>query len=537
MPSTLSFLDLPIEARLKVYSYAGLIRHCPIDLAAPRRSTLLLDNSMTGPYGNFIPHNCWLFDEGHDRFEGGNSHRHPLNCFCPDLPTALLLVSEEAISILVGRNKFILRAHTGPDLTLLQTMNLRALAAMTSLLVRLNCWPCPRGHNDGDPPERSTRCRTCDTPKALSDPVLNEASHEGQDLIQRWRIICKRLSSVIAPGQLRFTFICDVISLKTAEQVVEPLLTLPRLQQCTIRLGRERNNEIRALAERVSFQATGTFVPRSGFPFERLPRELRWRILSFTHLTAPGTYHSDWDIFRIKGGKFSGRGFYSNPTTCCWKCTDTFADCCCPKSYASYSASCVCRMLPFALFSVSKQMYEDAFQVFYLNVFFEFHSDPEDTLFFLKGLPTHALRLLRRLRFLFGETDLSEWNRRNYTQKWQNLVFFIKENLDVPNLSIEIDTNIGASELCLFIDDFEETRFLYDIYCEIGRALRILPNLNDLWFNNGWFVNLGPLLAREVIGERYKEREDLAQQPGQRRLKGQWEVPIWWYKRDVESNL
>jgi hypothetical protein len=182
-------------------------------------------------------------------------------------------------------------------------------------------------------------------------------------------------------------------------------------------------------------------------------------------------------------------------------------------------------------------MYEDAFQVFYLNVFFEFHSDPEDTLYFLKGLPTHALRLLRRLRFLFGETDLSEWNRRNYTQKWQNLVFFIKENLDVPNLSIEIDTNIGASELCLFIDDFEETRFLYDIYCEIGRALRILPNLNDLWFNNGWFVNLGPLLAREVIGERYKEREDLAQQPGQRRLKGQWEVPIWWYKRDVESNL
>src|SRR5882757_8403616 len=34
-------------------------------------------------------------------------------------------------------------------------------------------------------------------------------------------------------------FICDVDSLQTAEQVLESLLTLPKLQQGTIRLGRK----------------------------------------------------------------------------------------------------------------------------------------------------------------------------------------------------------------------------------------------------------------------------------------------------------
>jgi hypothetical protein len=117
-------------------------------------------------------------------------------------------------------------------------------------------------------------------------------------------------------------------------------------------------------------------------------------------------------------------------------------------------------------------------------------------------------------------------NKRNYPQKWRNLVVFIKENFDVRNLSIKIDTNIAVSDLCFLIDDFGGTRFVYDIYYEIGSTLRMLPDLDVLWFNNVWFVDLGPLLTSTVIGERYKERKYSAQQSGQRRLKKQWEVPI-----------
>ena len=61
------------------------------------------------------------------------------------------------------------------------------------------------------------------------------------------------------------------------------------------------------------------------------------------------------------------------------------------------------------------------------------------------------------------------------------------------------------------------------------RTLQLIPELGDLWFENGWFVQLGPLLAREVIGDRYKPRREGSEpgQPGTR----QWVVPVWWIDR------
>ena len=99
-------------------------------------------------------------------------------------------------------------------------------------------------------------------------------------------------------------------------------------------------------------------------------------------------------------------------------------------------------------------------------------------------------------------------------RKWRNLVIFI-ENFDVPNRSIKINTNTALGDLCFLIGDFGETRFVYDIYYEIGSTLRMLSDLDGLWFNNEWFVDLGPILTSTVNGERHKEREDSAQQSGQ----------------------
>jgi hypothetical protein len=77
------------------------------------------------------------------------------------------------------------------------------------------------------------------------------------------------------------------------------------------------------------------------------------------------------------------------------------------------------------------------------------------------------------------------------------------------------------------------SRFLYDIYCDLGRALHSIPDLNDLYFDNGWFVDLGPLLARDIIGdEKYKPR------PGPeygRRFSIAWVIPVWWYQWPTTS--
>lgn len=99
--------------------------------------------------------------------------------------------------------------------------------------------------------------------------------------------------------------------------------------------------------------------------------------------------------------------------------------------------------------------------------------------------------------------------------------------MKVPNLSIEIDTG-GAFDLCLFMDHVNETGFLFEIYCEIGDTLMMLPDLGDLSFVNGWFQDLGYLLAKRMVGERRKEKvEDETEEYRQR----WWGSPNVWYER------
>lgn len=494
MPTCPSFLDLPFQARLNIYAYSGLLRPCPIDIG----STVAVS-----PDGSPSEPRCWLYPDSDSvrRFHGRSNHNgfiHGLGCVCPGIPTALLRVSRaiyaEAISVFASRNKFLLRAHTGPDLILLQTMSGDILSAMTSLLVRLNSWPCRRGHSMNEDIDDCETCEICYTPLSQADPAMDATTQEGQDLIECWTTICKRMSLVIRPGRLKLAFFCDVDSIETARQVIDPLRNLPTLDQCTIRLGREKDSNLRRLAEDTSDEMTQKLLPIPGpFPFERLPRELRHRILSFTDL-AFGKYHEDYNAVRISGCKLNmGRAYSINDATitdsCCWECTDTLVDCCCPKRYAAYSAPCVCRQLPLLdLFSVSKHMFEDAFQVFYSNNCFEFPHDPKYALVFLTSQSKEALSLIRRLRFVFHLLDVVQWDCSGYSEHWQSLVRFIKDNFNVPNLSIEINT-IGARE---FLRGGDASRsIIYDMYCDIWRALHLMPNLNDLYFEN--HPDLGPL--------------------------------------------
>src|SRR5262249_40196883 len=154
----------------------------------------------------------------------------------------------------------------------------------------------------------------------------------------------------------------------SGSQVMKAFAALPVLKECTIRLGRRRNNDLRSLARDTSLRMTRAFVPKPHFPYERLPQELRLRILDFTHLRAHGAYHDRYKPLRIEQSKLvKGNVIHVHRPICCSKCTETFADCCCPTTRASYSASCECRLLPFDLFLVSKQMYQDALITFYSN--------------------------------------------------------------------------------------------------------------------------------------------------------------------------
>jgi len=144
----LTFLDLPSEARRSIYALAGLSRSCPIDLLArePRSNNRARGSGSSGP--------CWqvMRRDGHwSACPGGGEFP---TCACPRLPLELLRVSrrvgDEALGVLLRTNRFVVCACAArPDMLAPLAAHIPEahLARMARLVVRLNYWPCPWGHD------------------------------------------------------------------------------------------------------------------------------------------------------------------------------------------------------------------------------------------------------------------------------------------------------------------------------------------------------------------------------------------------------
>ncbi|PSS10877.1 hypothetical protein M430DRAFT_180225 [Amorphotheca resinae ATCC 22711] len=525
MPPTISFLDLPLQARLKIYSYSGWLRPCPIELVT-------LEPYHGAPSSRQAVHTECLYIQRKTGCHISIDRERP-DCVCAKLPTQLLFVSRaihaETFSIFYGQNKFVLRAQVADDLTPLRELSIHALSAMTSLLIRLKCWPCPRGHEESRPD--GLFCLTCGTPTLLGTAALSSTDQTGRDLVREWGTLCRYLSSAISPGQLRFTFICDVEDLDTGRQVIEPLLGLPTLKQCNIRLGRQRNYQLSALAQETSLRMMGLLGPKlDPFPFGRLPRELRLYILGFTHLGRRG-YRADGDNhLRIQGSKLACQTDGPLRKSCCRQCTETLIDCCCPNRRASYSRDCDCRLFPFELALVNRQFHQDAMEVLFSQNCFDFFQDPEETISFLSRLPKGALSYIRRVQFQISEDEVVHWDEWDYSRKWDRLITFVKDNLELSRLSIVII--LETWDLGLFRES-EQNRFIYDVYCQVTRTSRMIRGVYDIRFELGWFIGLEPLMAKAVMGEKYINRHPETHIPLRDRDQSFFKVPTWYNPSDL----
>ncbi len=537
-----TFLDLPEATKLKIYDLCGLIRPCPIDLTPPRPSSveLQLRRERGAVFGTL----CYV---PMAKSRSLITHTNYLDCSCPGIPIQLFLVSKaiykDAYAIFYGRNKFVLRAHNAAHLNPLESLTPQAISTMNFLLIRLNCWPCPWGHDDV---YLHDGCQVCSTPVADSDPILRLDSQAGQEIATTWRRLCLKLSTHIIPGQSNFVFICDIELYEDAEQIIAPLKLFPRLKKCTIRLGRPDLSlpnalSLRSIARDVSLKMTGEFIPQKKFSWEKLPRELRLQILNYTHLGAFGNHLPKFSPIRILDNKLHGDYFIAK---CCKRCTFTFADCCCPTIHASYSASCQCRLLPLELFTVSKQMYTDASEILYSKNSFAFRGDPLGPITFFESLPTGAVGLIRYVEFAFDEDDILEWEERGLPEKWSKFVEYIKSNMNVPQLSLTIDLT-DAIEIIRLNEDEDNAgteeedlwaKFVYDIYWEVACTLSTLEGLADVWFELAYWMGLKPLLEQKVMGKRWgemavlRDRRKDHEQKKDGYFKPLWTIPRWHHR-------
>lgn len=181
--STPPLLRLPPKIRERIYFFAGLIRECPVAIV---------------PFGKYTTHFCpWGQRPAIDMcaLELRKSSRSPVRvatyaeCLCPKFPKKLLLVCKqlhrEVEEILYGENKFFIQAQEKlENLNVLRTISTNAVWSLCHLLVRLNSWPCIRGHSS--PFSNPKACLICGSSARRADLEI-PTYRRSQQIIERGR--------------------------------------------------------------------------------------------------------------------------------------------------------------------------------------------------------------------------------------------------------------------------------------------------------------------------------------------------------------
>ncbi|CAG9948236.1 unnamed protein product [Clonostachys rosea f. rosea IK726] len=462
-------LRLPPKIRERIYFFAGLIRECPVAIVPFGKPTACFMPSRRRPAIDMCA------------FELRKSTRSPVRvatsaeCLCPKFPKQLLLVCKqlhrEVEEILYGENKFVIPAQDeAENLKVLNTISTNAVRSLRHLLVRLNSWPCIRGHSS--PFSNPKACLICGSSANRAD--LEIPTHKrSQQIIETWENVCGRLAnSDIASGQLHLEFVCDVEDLQTAQRVLKPLELLPCLKQCGIRLGRRPERELRSLARITSEKLTRKNQNTEGFLFFDLPREIRLQILRHTNTGPSSDSLTDERTIRVLNGKFDHR----------YPLTD---------------------LQPLA----KAAMYSDASEIFYSENMFHFQGPFTKTLSVLDSIPVQLLKRLRRITFDLDSQKIFLWKHFNYHSQWRKLIRFLGKYCNPSNLLISITaTDYRATTMRFGSEEDREDimRHIYSVYVDVVRAVKKwLPGLRDFHLSFSIFLKLEAVLEKFVMGPNY----------------------------------
>ena len=360
------FLRLPYNIRKRIYEYAGLFRgehislnyqrpewmddsfhpiHCLDALAPPddyeeeedlevseysQHLTRFLDGPMPNP--NIRLQRAELYCCSEYNEDG------PCDCDYdpPLLPSQLLdvcrAVSREVEHLFLSKNHFSVDSSCVGGLSGLSSLTPRAMASLSSLTINLD---------------------------------IDNCFYQGS--VVQWEKLCQTLAAAITPHHLALAIVCDGADIRTAKQIVKPMLQLPILESCAISFstkpGISSISELRELARHIVLKLTGQSLA-APFRFLDLPRELQLKILMYTDLVT--TYDIAWcpdmSQHRESSGALHARSIVWVPwapnsymINCCEQCTPVGTMCCCSTKHTACSTTtCTCWIMPISLLLVSR---------------------------------------------------------------------------------------------------------------------------------------------------------------------------------------
>jgi hypothetical protein len=419
----LSLVSLPIEARHLIYIKAGLIYN----------SIIHLDKLSQ----------C---DQGYGMREPDHDYQTTLN-----LLLTCHFVHDEVFDILYSTNRFYITFSISKTLQSVRHLVPEALKKMKNLSITMNqtscnTWGCCRTQCTDNTRHACRFKRGCSRPSVAIKALVE------------WSITAPYISTHISSSQLNLDFIFDVEDLGSAQMAVRPLLGLPKLASCRVRLARD--TRFKQFAEQtVASMMADTVLPSNPFPFSNLPVECQLAILKFTDLVTP---HCEVEV-SVDGVYRARRLFdellcqhetmpYNELSRLTMRCDRAWSNCLCSR-YHSAAPKCICWIPPTPLFLVNKHMRNLATETFFSQNRFvvmptgwQDDQDPSKDIthfpvsIFLGRIQHHdALRYLKRLDILLPASERGYQHpiEEAFTE-WQYTVERIQSQQQLPRLVITI---------------------------------------------------------------------------------------------------
>lgn len=515
-PESNFILALPVCIRQRIYAYLGFAR-IKVDLNVTTdddTSDLYLPWSSEFRHAHAEPIGAWS-----SRQQKFNQWPRPtLYCrsryhqcyWCFPLSNQLFYVSravsQDARSIFYSNNKFRIADRDSKGLHALKNLGPTALGSLRWISVRLDTKEC-----------RGSPCHDA-TAKTMYWASQKDATDPGKlRMISEWIECCARLSSCIRPYQLELQVICGAYDLLTAERFLSPLLKLPSLKNCSIRLGPFNDTPLQMLTERIVVQTTKCEQDaRNGaFPFLDLPVEIQLHVLKYAGLVSP--YPLTWE----SNHKFS--------PDCCRDCycsgQPRFEEASyCPSTHTAYSSIHKCWKKPVSLFHVSRQLRQQAQYIFYSQNKFDITLDPwcllpwpelnvYNNLDSFKPFTRNCLQHLRyiELRFVDELEALFVSPVQKSHPDWINLLDVLAQNAVLQKLTLVL--NFGQEALHRFLGRWQHFEPQNpEGYDQVVKPMTRLKGLKDFFIHLSWHrggiderncENIERRLERLVMGDNY----------------------------------
>ncbi|KAI1455964.1 hypothetical protein F4805DRAFT_434106 [Annulohypoxylon moriforme] len=430
---TRTFLNLPLEIRVRIYEAGGLVVGANLRLAPSRTRDFTISP-------DFQP--------------SDESLR-----FTYSILQTCKVINAEVITHICSRNKlFVFPPDIDYGLGFLRRLNPQQCSALTDLSIEL--------YSQKPIPNRAEIYDTCLWPitPRLPTPAL----------LTSWQVTARHILSHVTPQTLSLQLFCDTGISDTTFAVLQPLKEFPGiLKDCELQLYHQpRNTQVRALAWETYARAKGLDPDLREHPFRffDLPAEIRRHVLEYTDLVAPYKevywcasrgFHISRALSNCADDDCDAHLHQGRRFLCCAPPhTETTGYVCCQRR-SGYSSRCQCWVPPTALLLTNHSLYREAVQVLYsCNRVIVVPSGGLRSYLRLDGKATRldasrfltrhrwpdVLHHLRSLEFVFPAINPAS-SRVSSELVYHDLCFAIdhlKAHADVPKLTIIVNVTSTA---------------------------------------------------------------------------------------------